>query len=53
MEDFDKNSITKLIELVAHYFNYSVEEVSQWSRQNIISAYSDIIKEEYEEKKVK
>lgn len=54
MEFKDKtdNDITDLINIVAEYFNYTVEEVSSWSNENIISAYSDMIKEQTDNQKL-
>lgn len=51
-KDKTDNDITDLINMVAEYFNYTVEEVSSWSNENIISAYSDMIKEQTDNQKL-
>ena len=40
-----------VIHLVADYFNYDFSEVENWSHENIINAYKDVLKEieDYEE----
>ena len=34
-----------IIHLVADYFNYDFVEVENWSDENIINAYKDMLKE--------